>query len=356
MLPAWGYDLSSDYAQAGHHFLAFVVGMILTGVLVRRVWRPGTRTLLVSGCVMAGLDLAGVGEAPPGSLPFRMALIFLVGVAAGLLHAGLFEAILPAQEGVPAVSLNLGGICFGGGSIICALLVSSIYWAVSVQSMLLLLAIVPAIFAVFYWTRRYTPRRLVAHPRVLSQFRSGAAVLFSLLLFFQFGNEWSIAGWLPLFLIHRLGMSPVGALRLLALYFAALTAGRIGMSYLVQSATPRRILGICATASLAGCLILSATNNRLGASVSIILIGFGFAPIYPLVTAWIGLRFPYYHPGFSNGIFSIALAGGMLTPWIIGEIAAHAGMTAMIAVPAAGTCAVVLLLFLIWLEKRVTGE
>ena len=34
-------------------------------------------------------------------------------------------------------------------------------------------------------------------------FRSPGAVLFALLLFIQFGNEWSIAGWLPLFLIRR---------------------------------------------------------------------------------------------------------------------------------------------------------
>jgi fucose permease len=49
----------------------------------------------------------------------------------------------------------------------------------------------------------------------------------------QFANEWSIAGWLPVYLIDRLGMSPTGALMLLAVYWMALTAGRIGASVLV---------------------------------------------------------------------------------------------------------------------------
>ena len=43
--------------------------------------------------------------------------------------------------------------------------------------------------------------------------RSVLAIIFALLLFFQFANEWSIAGWLPVFLIDRLGLSPATAVR-----------------------------------------------------------------------------------------------------------------------------------------------
>ena len=161
----------------------------------------------------------------------------------------------------------------------------------------------------------------------------------------------------PLLLIHRLGMSPVGALQMLAFYFAALTAGRITMSYVMPRAASRRILAVSAAASLFGCVILALTNNRLGAAVSIALLGLGFAPIYPLLAAWIGRRFPYYHPGFFNGIFSIALAGGMLTPWLLASKsrgAPESGPSSRCRL--AGTCMVVLLLCLIWVEQRVTGE
>ncbi len=61
--------------------------------------------------------------------------------------------------------------------------------------------------------------------QVLRDFRNPGAVLFSLLLFFQFGNEWSIAGWLPLFLIRRLGISPEDSLLMLALYWAGAAGG-----------------------------------------------------------------------------------------------------------------------------------
>ncbi len=355
LLPAWGYDVSSDYALAGRHFLALVSGILVSGILARRIGRLSTRQLLTGGCSLACLSLIALAVAPAESA-WRIPILFWLGLAAGLLHAGLFVAILPIYDEAPARTLNRGGIFFGTGAILCTLVVSGVFWAISVQAILLVLAIVPAVFAILFSLLSYPEPRIVSHPRVLEQFRGGAAVLFASLLFFQFGNEWSIAAWLPLFLIHRLGMSPVSALQLLAFYFAALTLGRIGTSYLLPHVPPGRILTISAPASLFGCVILAATNNRLGAAVSIALLGLGFAPIYPLLAAWIGRRFPYYHPGFFNGIFSIALAGGMLTPWMIGEIAANSGIWAILTLPAAGTCMVVLLLLLIWMERKVTGE
>ncbi len=356
LLPAWGYDLSSDFASVGRHFLVIALGMILSATLVRRgPGRFSIRALLVSGCAVAAVGLGGLAFLP-NQIEWRMAGIFAVGVGAGLLHAGLFEAILPAYEKSAAMALNVGGIFFGAGSVICALLVSGTYWAYSVPTILLILAAVPAAFAFLYSRRKYPAVGMVSHPQVMKQFRSGAAILFSLLLFFQFGNEWAIAGWLPLFLIHRMGMSPVAALEILAAYFAALTAGRIGVSVLIPRVGNRRLLATSAGASLLGCVVLAATDNRFGAGVSIALIGLGFAAIYPLAAAWIGRRFPYYHPGFFNGIFSIALAGGMLTPWMLGEIAGRAGLWAVMTLPAIGTCMVMLLICLIWVEGRVTGE
>ena len=58
------------------------------------------------------------------------------------------------------------------------------------------------------------------HAQTHQEFATPAAVLLSALLFFHFGNEWSIAGWLPLLLILRLGLNPVTALTLLALILA----------------------------------------------------------------------------------------------------------------------------------------
>ena len=93
----------------------------------------------------------------------------------------------------------------------------------------MLFAILPGFFTANYAKAKITPRPMLQQvplSQLLRDFRNPGAILFSLLLFFQFGNEWSIAGWLPLFLIRRLGISPADSLLMLALYWTALLVGR----------------------------------------------------------------------------------------------------------------------------------
>ena len=77
-----------------------------------------------------------------------------------------------------------------------------------------------------------------------------------------------------------------------------------------------------------GCIILAFTDNLFGAGTAILFRRRGFASIYPLVAETIGRRFPYYHPGFFNGIFSFALMGGMFAPATLGYCARAYGASA----------------------------
>ena len=114
-----------------------------------------------------------------------------------------------------------------------------------------------------------------------------------------------------------------------------------------------RLLVGSAAASILGCVILLATDNQFGALSGILLLGAAFAPIYPLVVEKIGRRFPYFHPGFYNGIFSFALAGGLLAPCTLGYFASQWGVSVVMALPLAGTVVVFVLLLLIGLEARL---
>jgi fucose permease len=199
----------------------------------------------------------------------------------------------------------------------------------------------------------------VAHAdlrQVFRDFRSLGAVLFALLLFFQFGNEWSIAGWLPLFLVRRLGMSPPASLGMLALFWLALLVGRVAAVAILPKVRHSRLLGGSVLAALFGCLLLAGTNNQFGAGTGVLLLGAGFASIYPLVAEKIRGRFPYYHPVFFSGIFSFALFGGLIAPATLGYAAAIWGIGIVVAIPLLGTCLVSALLVLIWLEAKVTGR
>jgi len=109
-------------------------------------------------------------------------------------------------------------------------------------------------------------------------------------------------------------------------------------------------------AALFGCLILRSTTNGFGACTAIFFLGAGYASIYPLLAEAIGRRFPYYHPGFFNGIFSLALVGGLIAPATLGYAASRWEVGVVIGIPLIGTFMVMALLPLIWLEAKVTGR
>jgi fucose permease len=281
-----------------------------------------------------------------------------LGLAAGLLNVGLFHAVSRGYHADAAGTVNRGGIWYGLGCFTATIFAAIAFYA-NTAGILSFMAAVPVVFAVIYARRAESvPIPLAdSNPqRVAQDFRSPAAVLFALLLFFQFGNEWSIAGWLPLLLIRRVGMPPGSALLVLALYWLCLMTGRLGAVSILPRVRHGRVLAVSVLAAFCGCLLLYFTNNTFGAAMGAFLVGVGFASIYPLVAEAIGHRFPYYHPGVFNGIFSIALLGGLLAPATLGYVAAAWGVGAVVGLPLIGSCAVVALLLLIWLESKVTGR
>jgi fucose permease len=239
------------------------------------------------------------------------------------------------------------------------LLVAGTFYAYTVPSILIFMAVVPGLFALMYGKAVIAAPPEGVHPtlrQAFEDFRSPGALLFALLLFFQFGNEWSIAGWLPIFLIRRAGLSPSAALSVLACYWFFLLSGRLLAIVILPRVRHGRLLAGSVLSALFGCLLLYSTGVTSGAVAGAFFVGAGYACIYPLVAERIGRRFPYYHPGFFNGIFTFAQVGGLLAPASLGYVAAPLGVGVVMAIPLVGTIMVAALLFLIWLETKVTGR
>jgi len=362
VLPAWGYHRDPpDFIAVGNYFLALAVGVVAAASLARRIIeRLGLRFLLVSACVLSFVDLGYLAMvSPPSSSWWRVGGLVALGLAAGLLNKALFHAISESYQSDAARTANQAGIWYGLGCLLATVLVAGTFYAYSVPTILILMAAVPAVFGGIYWRTPYQPHPEAAHVtlrQALEDFRSLGAVLFALLLFFQFGNEWSIAAWLPLFLIRRIGLSPPAALGDLALYWLFLMTGRlVAVAILPRVRHGRLLLGSVAAAML-GCLILYLTKTGFGAASGAVFLGVGYASIFPLVAEAIGRRFPYYHPGIFNGIFSLALLGGLLAPASLGYAASALGVGVVVGIPLLGTFMVMTLLGLIWLESKVTGR
>jgi MFS transporter, FHS family, glucose/mannose:H+ symporter len=360
ILPAWRYHLGERFIEIGSYFLSLNLGFLLAAAVAHQLLiRRGAKFMLIlANAVACGGFLFLAFASPPAPAAWRMAGLLWIGASAGLLNTGMFQVISPLYQRDRAATTNLAGVLFGLGCSLTALLVAGTYYVYTVPSILILLALVPG-FAAGLYAKAEFPRTPVLHPLGFSQiwrdFQNPGAVLFSLLLFFQFGNEWSIAGWLPLFLIRRLGISPEASLAVLALYWAALLVGRILSQSVMKRVGHFALLVGSILSALLGTVVLAFTNNRFGAVMGVLFVGAGFASIYPLVVQKIGHRFPQYHPGIFNGLFSVAVTGGLLAPWSLGYLADVWGIQAVMVVPMLGTCMVFILMLAILLEAKLSG-
>jgi|HubBroStandDraft_6_1064221.scaffolds.fasta_scaffold62106_2 fucose permease len=361
ILPSWGYHVTTDFRTVGNYFLCVNLGLLLSVRAAQALTaRLGIRVVLLAACGFAAAAFLWLACWPPPAPPWwRFIGLLSLGLGAGLLNSAVFLAITPLYEHDRAATVNVSGTLFGLGCLVTALLVAGTYYVYTVPAILILFAVIAGFFALTFSRARFfavsAPVQLPIRD-ILRDFTNLGAVLFALLLFFQFGNEWSIAGWLPLFLIRRLGISPASSLLLLALYFAALLIGRIVAQALLKRIRHSALLMSSVVSAMLGSIILTSTTNRFGAVMGVLFVGGGFAAIYPLVVEKISGRFPYYHPGFYNGIFSLAFTGGLLAPWMLGYLADFWGIQAIFIGPLLGTVVVFLLSLLILLEAKLTGS
>ena len=201
VLPAWGYYRDPpEFATVGTYFLCAGIAVIASQraapyLLARR----GVPFILVFACSTACVGLVGLALAcPPAAAGWRMLGLTVTAVAAGLLNNGLFHALSESYQRERSVTVATAGVLFGIGCMVATLFVAGTLYTYTVSSILLLMAVVPAMYAGLYANAGIpiveTPGNQPTFRQAFRDFRSPGAVMFALLLFFQFGNEWSLAG------------------------------------------------------------------------------------------------------------------------------------------------------------------
>jgi fucose permease len=364
LLPVWRHHIDSNYLLVGLYFLVQNLGMLLVPVWAQGLLR--SRSLAVCMSLACGLAVCGLVVislfSPPSQWEHwagRVGGLLLIGSAAGLMNMAVFRAASPAYRQQPVATINLGGVFYGVGCLLSALLVAGSYSVYTVPAMGLLLLILPAVACILFarTTMPDPPEHAPVGWRIVARdLRTPSALLLALVLFLEFGNEGAIAGWLALFLTQKLGFSPASSIFVLALFWFALLAGRLLARVLLPRVRHARMLLYSVLLGMFACLILAFTNNLFGAVSGTLLCGLAFSCVLPLAMERIGTRFTYYHPGFYNGIFSIALTGGLLAPASIGLYAYwYGGIGIVMLVPLVGSVLVLGVVLLIFLESRISA-
>jgi fucose permease len=105
-----------------------------------------------------------------------------------------------------------------------------------------------------------------------------------------------------------------------------------------------------------GCLILLFARSLFLLFAGTALIGLSYGPIFPTTLAIAGDRHRERTGTVFGFLFSIALLGGMLFPWAVGQLSQRFSLHAAMVVPAAGALAITVLSAGLILRDRHAGQ
>jgi len=154
--------------------------------------------------------------------------------------------------------------------------------------------------------------------------KSGFVAAMVLAIFLYVGAEVSVSANIPLYLKERFGID-IEKLGLLGtgLFFAALTVGRFSGGVILRWMQPRAFLRITTVLSLVGLAGLFVPSKII-ATAAFVLVGLGFANIFPLVFSITVDRMPEQANALS-GLLVMAICGGAIVPPLMGVLSDSTG-------------------------------
>jgi fucose permease len=353
-LPATRERLQINLAQQGNLFLLLYFGMFSASLIVGPlIDHLGNKiNLLVSSFIVAGAMLL---FATAHSLAAASLAALFLGLGGGGLNTctNVLVSDLYGEQRGPM--LNLLGIFFGIGALFVPLLAATIEGQFTIPQLFLFCSALAAACALAYAVISFPPAKAgqtFAWGDAAEVAKYEGVLLLGFILFLESGNEASIGGWTSTY-VNRSGYSPRLATLVLAAYWAALMFGRILSARVLRIVTKSQLVAGSALLSVLGCAIL-LTSQRLDLLViGVALIGLSYGPIFPTTLAIAGDRYAKRAGTVFGLLFSIALTGGMLLPWAVGQMSQQLGVRMGMLVPALGAVGIIVLSIVVMLRDHV---
>ncbi|MGA2624057.1 MAG: MFS transporter [Bacteroidota bacterium] len=166
----------------------------------------------------------------------------------------------------------------------------------------------------------------------VSLLKNGYVFLMVMAIFLYVGAEVSMSSGVPILMKENFKIESLGLWVSWALFFLPILLGRFAGSVILGRMSARKFFVITVFVALVGMLAIF-TSDPIMTYAGIVLVGLGFANIFPLVFS-ITID---HMPGRSNelsGLMVTAIAGGAIVPLIMGKVAdTTASVLAGFAVP-----------------------
>lgn len=335
ILPSLFTRIQFNKSEAGNLFFFMNLAMLAVSTLFGPVVdRFGYKVFMMASALLVALSFLLFTLA--SSYVFLIAAVLLLGLGGGGLNGGsnaLTSDLYPEKR---SAALNVLGIFFGFGALAIPFLIGTLLNSIGLSVILALATLLSLIpFALFLLLRFPKAKHAQGFPLRQAAKVIGHPLLWlcGFLLFFQSGNEFTVGGWISTYLNERFRVPPMTASLILAAYWAAMMAGRLASTRLVRIVKNEILVLASAVTALLAAIIVFAAPSGLLASLGAVLLGLGFAAIYPTTLAIAGGAFPSFSGTAFSVIFMIALVGGMTAPWLAGKIAAASTIRSGLIIP-----------------------
>lgn len=312
-IPALRADFHLSAPVAGlllsAQFWGAVIGVVAYGAArtyVSTAWRLG----IAMSSVLFGCGLLGFAA----NWPMALGAALAIGIGSGALIVALNTVFATGFGRRSTAMVNLLNAAYGGGAVLGPVGVAvapnnsfrPVFLAAALSALLLVL---PAL---------RMPQTEIADGGVSwPQGRRAVAVLAVFLLIFLLydGLESDIGGWAATQLRFN-GFSGAAAANITALFWGALTVGRIVLAPVTQRFAPHHLLTLQLLA-VAVVMVLAHRSDLVPAAYTVT--GLLLAPIFPVLFVWVQRTFPLVRSAASLVLFA-ALCGGAAFPPLVGKL------------------------------------
>lgn len=258
--------------------------------------------------------------------------IFLAGVGGGFCEApltGLLSQVFPGREGS---ALNLSQISFGLGAAAGPYLAG---FLLARNVSFRVLYFIPGVFSVLLFWLLFRERELFAfgnaerfsfeNLKALTPFATLLGASF-LAIFLYVGAEIGSSAWMSTYVVRELGQSIALGGAAMGIFWGTMTVGRLIFGVLARRISYLSLLRVATLLSLFALLGLNVTRQVPFVLCSLLALGFGFAPIWPLIVAWVAKHTNTLQATAIGLTVASGGLGALFFPWFMGVVADRIGL------------------------------
>ena len=307
--------------------IAYAAGSLGGGAVTERV---GRRTVLVGAALVHAAGLAGLGLA--GSWPLFVVVTVPAGLGAGVIDGGANGLFLDLFRSGRGRAMNLLHLCFSVGALSAPLVAGTLVsegtpWQlvmVGSGGAVVLLAIAFGLIGMPAGRRDLpsTQDEPAARPPT-SRLLTRPLVLLGVGIACYVASEVGVSNWL----VRFLEPAPLSTATLaLSLFWAGIAAGRLISSQIADRFDHLDFTMACAgllALTLAGAILIPV----LPISISLFaLAGLASGPIFPMIVALGGERFPERSAAVGGFLTGLGVVGGTIYPPAMGLLSVTVGL------------------------------